>query len=364
MIEQPISGTELVDDFRPKDYARIASIDAETIQNLHTKKERVAYVLNRHPETRNSDKLLWLKYLEIFHDLRSNITLLEVVAAGEIPGQNSLARVRAQLQNQYRLYLPTKPEVVIKRQGIRKAYEKVFRHLNDIEIDETLETTIYGDESGLTHKYLLIGFFFTLNGRDSWMLPGETDSWLAEVSPTRKVYFHFTELAPQNLNLAEQFLKRAFDKASARAYLHIFERSKIQGSEAGKYKRCLNVSLIHTVRTLQEQGLIDEGRKIRLMVDASQDQLFYRELENEISTPLLERRIQLLGVEPEDSKVSRSIQVADLICGAFHRAVNGPWGTTNNKDDLSKCLLHVLGVKNPLTSQKLSQLTIVNHGGP
>ena len=40
-------------------------------EELVTIKSKVRYILEKHPETRDSDKLLWLAYMCIFHDLKS-----------------------------------------------------------------------------------------------------------------------------------------------------------------------------------------------------------------------------------------------------------------------------------------------------
>lgn len=43
------------------------------IKDLTKAKERVGHLLKEYPTSRDSDKVLWLAYLVMFHDLRNKL---------------------------------------------------------------------------------------------------------------------------------------------------------------------------------------------------------------------------------------------------------------------------------------------------
>ena len=152
---------------RPNDwtYSEVSS----NVQELNTMKEKVAYILNRFPETRNSDKALFVEYLRAFHGLNPTTALLDVVRRGDLPAQTAVARARAELQNKYKLYLPTRPEVLLKRQRRQAAYQQVFEHLDELDVEAERVLVLYSDESGVAEAYLIYGFVTFLRGRDNYI---------------------------------------------------------------------------------------------------------------------------------------------------------------------------------------------------
>jgi hypothetical protein len=343
----------------PEDQSRYEFSSDTDAKELRTNKEKVAYILNRFPDTRNSDKVLWVKYLELFHEINPSTTFLEAITSGDLPPQTVVARSRAELQNVYSMYLPTRPDIVVKRQGRRKAFERVFQNLDSV-LDEPLrQTSVYTDESGLTDSYLLIGFFLTVNGRDAFKVVQQILEWKMT---GKKPYFHFKDLKKNQVEDFLRFFKTAIEIPSARAYIHIFDRARLLGEEKQILCDLYGISAIDTLRSLQGGGLIDEEHKFELIMDRSQDQRFYRKLENDLEPKLLQRRIGFYGVTDVDSKDNYLVQTADVIVGAFNRAINSPGA--NAKDELSQHILGYWGIKNPLKSQERGNLTIVNHSSP
>ena len=76
------------------------------IEDLVKIKDKVEYILKSHPATRDSDKLLWLAYLCLHHDLRQELsrssdpyeTLKSIVMSEKTPTMESVRRVRQKHQ--------------------------------------------------------------------------------------------------------------------------------------------------------------------------------------------------------------------------------------------------------------------------
>lgn len=43
------------------------------LKDLERVKDKVEYILGKYPETQDSDKLLWIAYLALFHDLKGKL---------------------------------------------------------------------------------------------------------------------------------------------------------------------------------------------------------------------------------------------------------------------------------------------------
>lgn len=341
----------------PANFERYASAGDLDIRNLKTIKDRVSYLLNRFPETRNSDKELWLRYLENFLGIDTGNTSLDVAAESELPSQMSLSRARAELQNRYNLYLPTRPDVIIHRQKRRQAYVRVFQNLDSLDGDVSNDSNLYSDESGLNDAYLLFGFFTTINGKD--MFDFYRQVLVNNASAQKKPYFHFADLQRNDINRYYDFFRLAVEQKSARVFMHIFRRDDLRGKQKDLVLKAYEVSAIETIRNLQSQGLIDEYHRFELFPDAGQDSVFYKELEQNIEPKLLERKIKFRGIRAADSKTSYAVQVADIVTGAFNRVINSPG--SNHKDELAGRILDFWGVESPLVSCEIENLTVVNH---
>lgn len=346
---------------RPSDWEKYAEVSGD-IKELTTRKAQVAYILNRFPSTRNSDKELWLKHIEIFHDVNPDEALLAVAGREDLTSQNTVSRARAELQNRYRLYLPTRPEVIFHRQRKRKAYEASFLHLDEMDDESFTETYLYCDESGVTDRYLIFGFFLFLSGREHFEFIQKLLASPTRDGSNKRPYYHFKELRPRLLEQYLAFVETAIERPSARAHLHIFDLHDVSGPQTQVLARTLDVATVTTVRSLLNKGVIDEKHRIKLIPDNSQDQLFYREVENRLEPQFVERRLSLLGVEPTSSNVSYPTQVADILCSSVGRRLNSP--NKHAKDELAAKVLDRLGIEDPLLTGSYGNVEVTNHGRP
>jgi hypothetical protein len=92
----------------------------------------VIKVLEKYPEARNSDKRLWINFLETFYQqelyLAKNGKLyLELEKIMTLPSEQDLGRVRRKIQEPtmeypYGLYLPADPEVRRRRRISEEAW--------------------------------------------------------------------------------------------------------------------------------------------------------------------------------------------------------------------------------------------------
>ena len=87
-------------------------------------KQNVLHILEHHPETRNDDKLLMLKYWELFDELSFDETFPTVFAA-RATNPESIRRARQSIQESG-LYLPTTEEIRKRRRILQEEMRQYY----------------------------------------------------------------------------------------------------------------------------------------------------------------------------------------------------------------------------------------------
>ena len=82
---------------------------------IKTLKDQVEYILEKIPETRNSDKRLTIELWKRFTDKIGLDNKVNVEDIMELPSQDGIKRVRCVIQNDEGRLLPTRLDVVKKR---------------------------------------------------------------------------------------------------------------------------------------------------------------------------------------------------------------------------------------------------------
>jgi len=85
------------------------------IEDIKKIKDRVEYLLYHYPDTRDSDKLLWIAYMVIFYDMKSCFdgsesgyaAFKKLIMSNKTPTFESLTRVRRKFQ-EAGMYIGTK----------------------------------------------------------------------------------------------------------------------------------------------------------------------------------------------------------------------------------------------------------------
>ena len=98
-------------------------------EKLKTIKDRVEWILQRHPEARNDDFYLYLLYVRYFEPkLSGYIKFIPFNLVKSATRFETIRRCRQKLQEQG-LYLPTDPKVLRKRRKLAEIYRRVMPSL-------------------------------------------------------------------------------------------------------------------------------------------------------------------------------------------------------------------------------------------
>lgn len=315
---------------------------------------RVAAVLNKHIEARNSDQELQFRYWEAYEGYKygNHITPEELKKYTKL---TSLTRARSKIQNEYGLFRanPVVEEFRGKLAGKHKEKAVAVKPQKDPFI------FVYADESGKTGKeaYLIIGSVWFIDLQRHQEVQANIRKWLAENREKAKENkthfpkeFHFTEMKKNHLDIYKSF----FDKVMEYSDMVSFKAVAVKKSQI-EYKS-LEESIYSLYYQLAHLGIEHEVKSSRLSLprgicyykdrDDGSDKLHLAE-----TRQLLEERFKInyednLRLESMDGLPSQTyvtIQIADLITAAVSRKLNAE-NVGNHKDKFAEYVLEKLNV--------------------
>ena len=166
---------------------------------LNTMEERVAWLLNHYPKTRDSDLTLQIRFWQNFQADRFEGGDISVSNYYRLAKLTSLTRARALIQNKLKLF---------------QASEEVKKHRKQLEKGERANAlkkrpnchqyTIYVDESGKTQDHLIVGSMWYLNGAETMKIYQLVENWKKSHGLDEELHFksiteaklpHYMELA-------------------------------------------------------------------------------------------------------------------------------------------------------------------------
>lgn len=307
-------------------------------------KSRVAGVLNLYPHTRNSDIALMLKYWAMFQpDLfRPNIAL-DPQLLYKLERLTSIARVRATIQNDYRLF-PAADRI----RRFRRSREDELTEEVVEEIPARRIVQVFADETGKTEINVCVAAVWSLTGEAVYRVGQAILDW-QEGSEWGGKELHFTDLKKHHRNGLENYLRlidsrREFLSFKAITFRQRDSHRKVEEIVHRLHERMIIEGVRHEIgsnrmRLPQNiQLIVDEDQSLDRLACVDIRERIGRALKSEYGDELL-----MTSVETAKSQFSQLIQLADMIAGALNRKLN-PSGTTNHKDEMAEMILTMLGI--------------------
>lgn len=305
---------------------------------------RVAWVLNHHPASRNSDVRLQVTYWRTFdnHWVSGSSVALEDLY--KLTRLTDITRARAKIQNEYHLFKAT--EEVRQRRGSRQEQER-RRQLDDQPGHPTL--TVYADESGKTGEFLLVGSIWFLSGPDVMALSEMLKEWRERTG--FKSEFHFSEIDKKNVDLYLDVLDLLYANSTSLSFKAIHVARKGHTDSARALDDLLFHLIVRGVAHEHQSGRAVLPRSISIWKDEeekSRDQLMTANLMLRLkgaSQSEFGNKLHVSSVEVIDSKSIIFVQLADLFVGSLNRSLNFDLDRTSDhpKDKFSRAFLERFG---------------------
>lgn len=101
---------------------------------LKTIENKVEYCLQKHEQTRNSDKSLYNAFLvEFYREFLVELNggwVIPIMDLYDIPPQSQISRARRRIQNDKRKYPPTDIKIAKKRGWLEEEYRQYYKPIN------------------------------------------------------------------------------------------------------------------------------------------------------------------------------------------------------------------------------------------
>lgn len=342
--EQPVSTEEAraarerkIEEERQVLLTQVGSSYASTLR------QRVAWLLNRYPSTRNSDIALQLKHWETFERETFHGSSIAIDDYPRLTRLTSIARERARIQNQYKLFLADP--------GVRE-------HRGTLEEDEreTARTTpdhpvyaVFLDESGKRSSHLIVGsLWFLSSGSESFQILRSTN----DLKKRRKFSgeFHFAEMSRNDVETYKELIDIFLTQGGTISFKFISVPRRglgdIQAALGDLYYHLLVKGIDHEhssgraclPRILQGWKDSEELGADRLLMANLEDRL------KQAAASVYENRLVIDSLATVNSQSSIFLQVADIMASSADRILSRTGESRNHKDELAEYLLERLGI--------------------
>lgn len=349
--EDEVSDDEEIDQEKEVERKRKADALWRAVQmgeNKHLT-TRVANILNRYPETRNSDITLQIKYWQVYNGLISNFVDLTKLYTME--RLTSISRARAKIQNEYKLFVADKE---VRRR--RRTLEEEEKEAQLLDKPSYGIINVFADETGKTEKFVIVAGIWSLNEQIASKVLRDFIKWLhAKEEQGIKIpeEFHFKNLNNRN-NQELEIYKEFFNLIVQNGEMISFKAVAVNKSKVNRipisdlvtklYYQFIRLGINHEINS----NRIQLPKKINLTKDEEEGEsaLVLETVKQNLADNFKIHHEDKLIMDQLISMPSHKnifLQFADLFVAALNRKYNNPGN--NNKDRLAEYILETVRIK-------------------
>lgn len=344
LSDQPTLDLNLGDEKRERLEAEKATVvRAVASAKFDTIQERVAWILNHFPNTRNSDIALMLKYWERFEPDLYDGRAIEPEDMYKLTRLTSLQRARAKIQNSYGLF-QANPDVK-RRRG--KLSEEEKERAAAQQPDHPI-FAVYADESGKTQEHLVVGSMWFPYAEELGPLTLSVQNLKRQYN--FKAELHFKEISANKLPFYKELARLLSREANTFSFKAVSVERRGVGNTADALRELFYILLLNGVKHELDSGRAVLPRKLQLLKDAEEpgsDKLTLEWLKDQMGAAAVNHFDGEL--EPdifmvENSELSVALQVTDLFTSSINRQLNATGNKTQPKDEFAKYFLNAVNL--------------------
>lgn len=318
-------------------------LNAVAASRLDTMQEKVAWILNHYPGTRDSDIALQLRYWRQFESDLFYGDSVAVTDYYKLTRLTSISRERARIQNVFKLFLAS--DEVRKRRGTIEESE----HQKSVEQHADYHHyAVYLDESGKTGNHLIVGSVWLLDGSESLKILSRLEQW--KTAQSFQGEFHFNTISeaklPQYLAVADFIV----ENSSVMSFKAISVERKGTGNVSEALSRLTYHLLVKGIDAEHHSGRAPLPRWLQVWKDSEEvgyDKLFLADLHNRLNEAgkmLFNNQLYLDEFFPAVSEDNVLVQIADLFTSSLNRVLNADGERKHAKDKFADYLLSRLNL--------------------
>lgn len=339
------SDSNLGEEKKPTKEEKIATERKELLNrvlsgNIKSLKDRVGYILNQDPKTRNSDIELTWSFWKMFHPEIFNGITINKSQFKSLTRMNSLIRCRAKIQNEYKLFQAD--EEVKKFRG-QLEEERRIDAIEDKPFDMP-SYSVFIDETGKTDEFLSVGSLWLIEGGiNTYYVNEKLTKWKSDHEIDYE--FHFKNVKKQKLKQYKDFFLK-FLALNPTVGFKVITVSNKGFQDKSKAITDLTFHLIcKGIEHENSSGRAPLPRVLQVWLDQDEIGSDMLKLEN-LKERLKSQKIEGLYLdifETLDSSDNYFIQAVDLFTAAINRVINHSSKEQKNvKDELAEFILDLV----------------------
>lgn len=307
---------------------------------LANREQRVAFILQRFPETRDSDTALCIRYWNMYQaDVLERWNPLELEVLFELDRIETLGRVRRMIQNDLRLF-----RGIEDTRRAREALQAEFHEYLAAHRDSLPEVRFYLDETGNEgdKAYTGIAGICIINWKQFEKHHAALEQWRSKQGWAETI--HFSDTGADKVDRAVSLLQQLRSRRSGILFLgySLVSRGRTHEDLFSLFIQLVVDSLKH----LRECKCLTENRSVRVVKEADSgfDALYLHKLTKqlgEVVTLEFPGELAVLPVEAVPKGRTVLLECADLIAGGMQRRALGKG--RNPKDRLAEAVMNVTG---------------------
>ena len=307
---------------------------------LATREQRIAYILERFPETRDSDTALCIRYWKMFQaEVLERWQPLELEVLFELDRIETIGRMRRMVQNELRLFRGI--------EDTRRAREAMQAELHEYiraHRDSLPEVRFYLDETGNEgdKTYTGVAGVCIINWKQFEKHHAALEQWRSRQGWPETI--HFSETGADKVDRAVSLLQQL---QSRRAGVLFLGYSLISRGRTHEDLFSLFIQLVvDSLKYLHKCNCLADNRSVRVIKEADPgfDLLFLHKMTKQLSEVValeFPGQLTVLPVEAVTKGRTVLLECADLIAGGMQRRALGKG--RNPKDRLAEAIVNVTG---------------------
>jgi len=328
-------------DLSPEHAARRQKMLADIANSyLATREQRVAHILQRFPETRDSDTALCIRYWKMFQaDVLEHWRPLELEVLFELDRIETIGRMRRMIQNELRLF-----RGVEETRRAREAMQGEFHEYIAAHRDSLPEVRFYLDETGNEgHKsYTGIAGVCIINWKQFEKHYAALEQWRSRQGWPETI--HFSDTGDYNVDRAVSLLRQLQSRRSGVLFLGY---SLVSRGRTNEVLFSLFIQLVvDSLKHLRKCKCLTENRSVRVIKEADPgfDSMYLRTMTKQLDEMValeFPGELTVLPVEAVTKGRTVLLECADLIAGGMQR--RALFKGRNPKDRLAEAVINVTG---------------------
>ncbi len=323
---------------------------------LNTVEERVAWILNHFPKTRDSDIGLQIRYWQNFQSDLFNNGDFSILDYYRLARLTTLTRARATIQNKLKLFQASDEVKVRRKQLQANERDNALKKRPNYHV-----LSVFVDEAGKTQGNLVVGSMWFLNSPETFRIHTIVNEWKKKRGFDGE--FHFQSITDAKLPLYLEFADFVSSNSSLISFKAISVQRKGIADVGAALLKLTYQLLVRGIEHEHSSGRAPLPRGISVIKDAEEigyDKIFVAELNDRLkqaSASQFQNDLYMEHFSATESAGLVNLQITDLFTSSLSRHLNTTGEKKQPKDKFAEYFLDKVGYAKGIRTESVGDMT-------